>query len=171
MADGDAIRDTGETVTDLLRAGIPPWVVPPEQILLANYAQLAHLPRLDQSTVSVFLYQAEVRYELRDRSQSRGLPLRLSYVVTPWSMDVADEHRLLGLAFQVIDAAATVPPAFRRGGAWEDTDLVQLAIEQPAREVQVQLWDAMRLPLRPSVYFQANVFELRGTAFPGADSC
>lgn len=166
MADSDAIGDTSETITELLRAGIPSWVLPPEQIVLANYVQLAHLPALDHATITIFLHQLEVRYELRDRSQSRGLPLRLSYIVTPWSMDVTEEHRLLGRIAQVLDAAPSVPNALFRGGAWEENDILQIAIEQPERADRSSLWDAMRLPLRPSIYCQVNLFELRGIPVP-----
>ncbi len=166
MADGDAIRDTSETITELLRAGIPSWVLPSDQIVLANYVQLAHLPALDHATITVFLHQVEVRYELRDRSQSRGLPLRLSYVITPWAMDVEAEHRLLGRIAQVIDAGPSVPPALFRGDGWDERDILQLAIEQPERADRSQLWDSMKLPFRPSIYCQANLFELAGIPLP-----
>ncbi|MFG0318060.1 MAG: Pvc16 family protein [Planctomycetota bacterium JB042] len=160
MADADVIRDTGETLVGLLREGIPDWLLPHDRIMVGSYAEFAQLPALDAPRVTVFLHRIEVRYRLRTTSQDRGMPLRLSYLVTPWAMRADDDHRLLGRVLQVLDAAAVVGPDERRGDAWGPDDTLQFVIDEMSRETELGLWEAMKLPFRASIACHAQVFQL-----------
>lgn len=160
MADADVIRDTSDTLIGLLRQGIPDWLLAPDRIFVGSYADFARLPDLDAPCITAFLYGVEVRYKLRATSQDRGLPLNLSYVVTPWAMRSDDEHRLLGRVLQVIDGATVVDPDQRLGDAWSPDDTVQFVLDVPTRETEQRLWEAMKLPFRPSIACTAQVFQL-----------
>lgn len=160
MADADVLRDTSETLLGLLREGIPGWLLAPERITLGSYSGFSQLPDLDGPCVTVFLHRVELRYRLRTTSQDRGLPLRLSYLVTPWSMRADDEQRLLGRILQVLDAAAVVGPAERRGDAWSPDDTLQFVVDDISREHELGLWEAMKLPFRPSIACHGQVFQL-----------
>ncbi len=105
-----------------------------------------------------------MRYKLRATSQDRGLPLALSYLVTPWARDAGEEQALLGRILQVIDRGTVVPPERRAGDSWAPGDTVQFLIEDLPRAEECGLWAAMRLPFRPSVPCLAQVFALEGPA-------
>lgn len=160
MADADVLRDTSETLVGLLREGIPAWIVPAERIVVAGYGTFSQLPDLDVPSVTVFLHRVELRYALRPTSHDRGLPLRLSYLVTPWAMHPDDEHRLLGRILQVLDGATVVDASRRQGDAWSPDDTLQFVIDDAAREGEFALWEAMKLPFRPSISCHAQVFQL-----------
>jgi len=164
MADSNVIMDTGETLVGLLREQIPDWLLPPEQIAVAGYGDFARLPSVDAPSVTVFLHHVDVRYKLRATAQNPGLPLSLSYLVTPWAMAAADESRLLGTILLAINRASVVPAALRRGDSWEEHDTVQFVINEMPRELEMQLWDAMRVPFRTSIACEAQVFQLEGPA-------
>ncbi len=162
MASSAVIRDASETLVNLLREGIPAWLLDPGQIIVASYSDFAQLPALGTTTLTVFLCRAEVRYELRETTIDKRLPLDLSYLITPWAMSAVDEQALLGRIMQTIHAGTVVPASLLAGDSWDEGDAVQFVIENRDWERELELWQAMKLPFRPSVGCLAQVFGMEG---------
>ena len=111
MATADAVKDMGETIVSLLRAGIPPLVVDPARILVATPDEFDSLRDPLKPNITVFLYRIAVNPQMRNdprRIRPDGsivrqpLPLELSFLLTAWAKDTRDELRIIGRMLQVL---------------------------------------------------------------------
>lgn len=90
--------------------------------------------RLTRPTINLFLYDLRERVDFRDDSwkvravengrfeRTRG-PRRvdLSYLITAWTKEPADEHRILGRVMPVLYRHTQIPPDVLRGAAAQAT--------------------------------------------------
>lgn len=169
MATADVLRDMGDTLVYLLRAGIPGSIVDPANIFVATPDEFKDLNPPAKPTITVFLYRVAVNAEMRngprrllsDGKRSRPLlPLELSYLITPWAKETRDEFRLAGRVLQVLYDRAELGPADLQGTSWAPDDSVQLVLESIPLEEHLRIWDTTELPYRLSLTYQARVVGL-----------
>jgi hypothetical protein len=107
LATTDAIAFLGDTIADLLRAGLS-GVVAPADVLLSTPDEFKGFKPL-QPSVTIFLYHVCVNGEMRNRPrrslatgalQRPPLPLELRFMVTPWTKDTRDAYRIIGVIAQ-----------------------------------------------------------------------
>ena len=101
MASVDVIADMSTTIVELLK---PALVALPCDVRLSNTDEYTTTPPTTP-TVTVFLYHVAINAELRNntpRLLGGGeiarpfLPIELRYLITPWTSEVIDSHRILG---------------------------------------------------------------------------
>jgi hypothetical protein len=164
MATADVIRDLGETLVTILRAGIPS--VDPNLITVATPDEFEALRDPAKPNITVFLYRIAVNQTMRNdprRLRPDGilvrqpLPLELSFLVTAWAKDTRDELRITGRILQVLYEHAELGPADLVGTSWEPNDSVQLILESLPLEDHYRIWDANDVPYRLSLTYQARV--------------
>ena len=164
MATADVLRDMGDTLVYLLRAGIPGGFVDPSDIFLATPDEFKELN--PGPSITIFLYRVAVNPEMRngplrirpDGKRARPLlPLELSYLVTPWANDTRDEVRIVGRVLQVLYDHAELGPADLQGPSWTADDSVQLALETLPLEQHLRIWETSDLPYRLSLTYLARV--------------
>jgi hypothetical protein len=96
-------------------------------------------------TINLFLYQVRENHELRDnrvtfvRNGDTGVQTRppvridLSYLITAWTTDVADEHQLLGTVLTTLLQFPFVPEDVLKGSLQTQPLPLQAWIAQPDR--------------------------------------
>lgn len=123
--------------------------------------------RINRPTVNCYLYDIRENLELREsgwvnerdlngRRAKRSRPLRrfdLSYVITAWTNDVEDEHKLL---WRVLATFVKIPllPTEQLQGALRDLDSPPMAmVAQPNALLRnpAEVWSALENRIRPSV--------------------
>jgi hypothetical protein len=165
MATSQAIRDTGETIRSMLIAGVGP-TVPTVNVELASADAFSGFQGPQQPVISIFLHRVAVHPEMRnspprrlpDGSMTRPLlPLELSFMITPWANNTADELRLAGLVLQTLYEEAELGPAQLQGSSWDLGDSVQLILESLSSEEHYRVWDTVGLPYRLSLTYLARV--------------
>jgi hypothetical protein len=164
VATADVIKDMGETLLFLLRAGIPS--VDPSKIVVATPDEFETLRDPAKPNITVFLYRIAVNPQMRNdprRVRSDGsvvrqpLPLELSFLITAWAKDTRDELRIVGRILQVLYDRAELGAADLVGTSWEKNDTVQLALESLPLEDHYRIWDANEVPYRLSLTYVARV--------------
>jgi hypothetical protein len=169
VASADVIRDMGETIVYLLRAGVPP-LVNPNDINLSTPDDFESTP--NQPTITVFLYRISVNADMRNgprrvlpdgRVTRPLLPLELRYLITAWARDTRDELQVVGRIMQVLYDHAELGPADLQGTSWESDDTVQLAHETLPIEDHYRVWDTTDVPYRLSLTYLARVIGLAPT--------
>ena len=166
MASFTVIKDAGETLVSLLRAGISSDLVNPDDIFLANEVDLRDLSEssLAGPAITVYLHTLDVDYKLRNNPTDPGLPLNLSYMITPWlgrSGRDGIEAQILARVILIMQSAPVVDPEFRCGDSWGSLDTLQLVPNPLSHEDRCRLWEALRLPYRLSMNYMAQVFEMQ----------
>src|SRR3972149_11967002 len=99
-------QDVDETLREVLAADVP--IRKPEVDIAFERPTRQWASRLSRPTLNLFLYQIREREELRDdaplisrdengNAVKRKPPRRmdLAYLVTAWTQEAADEHRIL----------------------------------------------------------------------------
>ena len=164
MATADVVRDMGETLVFLLRAGIPS--VDPAKIAVATPDEFESLRDPLKPNITIFLYRIAVNPQRRNdprRIRPDGtvirqpLPLELSFLITAWAKDTRDELRIIGRILQVLYDKAELGAADLVGASWETDDTVQLALESLPLEDHYRIWDANEVPYRLSLTYVARV--------------
>jgi len=164
MATADVIKDMGETLLGVLRAGIPS--VDPSLIIVATPDEFEALREPAKPTISVFLYRIAVNPAMRNdprRLRPDGtivrqpLPLELSFLITAWAKETRDELRIIGRILQVLYEHAELGAADLVGTSWEKNDSVQLVLESLPLEDHYRIWDANDVPYRLSLTYLARV--------------
>jgi hypothetical protein len=166
MATADVLRDVGDTLVYLLRAGIPGGIVDPSNIFVATPDEFTDLNPPAKPTVTIFLYRVAVNPDMRNgprRARSDGkqtrppLPLELSYLITPWAKETRDESRVAGRVLQVLYDHAELCPADLQGPSWTADDSAQLVLESVPLEEHLRIWDTTGLPYRLSLTYLVRV--------------
>ncbi len=125
--------------------------------------------RLTRPTLSLYLYNIQENVELRGRiwdvarangtASTRRPPVRLdcSYMVTAWSNEVEDEHRLLTGAARVLFRNPVLPPEVMQGALANGVEVfTEVAQPQSLRDV-LDVWSVLDNDLHPSVRFTVTV--------------
>jgi len=169
VATADVVRDMGDTLVYLLRAGLPP-LVNPNDIVLSTPDDFESAPA--QPTVTVFLYRLGINAELRNgarrvlpdgRVTRPLLPLELRYLITAWAKDTRGEQQMIGRILQVLYDHAEIGPADLQGTSWDADDSVQLVCETLPIEDHYRVWDPTDIPYRLSLTYVARVIGLAPT--------
>lgn len=170
MATADVIKDMGETLVFLLRAGIPS--VDPNLIVVATPDEFETLRDPAKPNITVFLYRIAVNPQMRNdprRLRPDGsivrqpLPLELSFLITAWAKDTRDELRIIGRILQVLYDRAELGAADLVGASWDKNDTVQLVLESLPLEDHYRIWDANEVPYRLSLTYVARVIGILPT--------
>jgi hypothetical protein len=169
MATADVLRDMGDTLVYLLRAGIPGSIVDPANIFVATPDEfMTSTRRPSRPSPSSCTASRSTRRCATARAAScptaNGsrplLPLELSYLITPWAKETRDEFRIAGRVLQVLYDRAELGPADLQGTSWAADDSVQLVLESIPLEEHLRIWDTTELPYRLSLTYQARVVGL-----------
>ena len=164
MATADVIKDMGETLVSLLRAGISS--VDPNLITVATPDEFEALREPAKPSITIFLYRISVNPTMRNdprRMRPDGsivrqpLPLELSFLITAWAKDTRDELRIIGRILQVLYEHAELGAADLVGTSWDKNDTVQLVLESLPLEDHYRIWDANDVPYRLSLTYLARV--------------
>lgn len=152
------IHDLDKTLETLLKRELPADIVkeiaisfvPPDEKFPP---QAVKLPALD-----LFLYDIRENRDLRDNewiierqqqertATKRRAPVRIdcSYLVTAWTTDTLDEHRVLGAAMNVLLRYGTLPPDVLQGVLTTQEFPLPTVSLQPGREQSMpDLWRAL----------------------------
>lgn len=101
--------------------------------------------RLQKPTINLFLYDIRENHELRSnetyltRNGSTGTETRapvrmdLSYLITVWAKEVADEHRLLGDIVKTLLRYPYLPPEVFKGEITSQRSPLRAWVTQPER--------------------------------------
>ncbi len=165
MATSRAIRDAGETLRSILLAGVAP-AVPNLTIELATPDEFRDHQDPANPVITIFLHRVALHPEMRNAPLRRRpdgvatrplLPLELSFMITPWARETADEYQLAGLVVQTFYERAEIGPAWLQGPSWEPGDSMQLVFESLGSEEHYRVWDTVDLPYRLSLTYLVRV--------------
>jgi Pvc16 N-terminal domain len=163
MATADVIKDMGETLLFVLRAGIPS--VDPTLITVATPDEFEALREPAKPNITVFLYRIAVNPTMRNdprRLRPDGsivrqpLPLELSFLITAWAKDTRDELLIIGRILQVLYEHSELGAADLIGASWDKNDTVQVVLESLPLEDHYRIWDANDVPYRLSLTYLAR---------------
>jgi hypothetical protein len=125
--------------------------------------------RLTKPTLCVYLYNIQENRELRGRDwevirrngsvATRRPPVRLdcTYMVTAWSNEVEDEHRLLAGAARALFRNPTLPQEVLQGVLADSVEInTEVAQPETFKDV-VDIWSVLDNDLRPSVRVTVTV--------------
>jgi hypothetical protein len=173
MAGPDVIRDAGDTLVQLLQAGISAAMVNPNRIFLATPDEFTGLEDPPQPTITVFLYRVALHATSRNtprrvlpdgRILPQPLPLELNYLITPWARETRAEHLMAGRVLQVLYGYGEVGPADLVGASWEPTDSVQVVFDSLPLDDHYRIWDANHdVSYRLSLAYTLQVVNLAAT--------
>ena len=119
--------------------------------------------RLTRPTLNLFLYHVREDRELRPppwetrrvngRYQDRRPPVKIecSYLVTAWSNEVEDEHRLLTGAARVFFRHFVLPPELIEGALPDDREIRMMVAPSGSMQDVIDIWSVLDNDLRPSV--------------------
>ena len=170
MATADAVRDMGDTLVFLLRAGIPS--LDPATITVATPDEFEGIREPGKPNITGFMYRIAVNPQMRNNPrrmrpdgtiQSTPLPLELSFLITAWAKDTRDELKLIGRILQVLYDRRELGAADLVGTSWEPDDTVQLILESLPLEDHYRIWDANNVAYRLSLTYLARVVGLSAT--------
>lgn len=128
-----------------------------------------HTSRLTRPTINVFLYHMQENRELRpgpwetrrvdDHFEDSRPPVRVecNYLVTAWSNEVEDEHRLLTAAARVFFRHQTLPAYVIAGSLPEDYEIRMMVAQPGAVKDIIDIWSVLDNDLRPSVRVTVTV--------------
>jgi hypothetical protein len=176
-----AIRDTSETLLELLRTELA-TIVQPQQIALLSPAEagLAGGVRL-----TLFLYAAAPAAELRNELEIPGArdndapvsePLELYYLLSAFPSPITpvpsertlDSQLLLGHAMRVFFDNGTLSGSMLRGELLRQADELRLTFQPMTTEDLTRLWSVLpNTALQPSVSYVVSPVRLRSTRTRG----
>lgn len=125
--------------------------------------------------LSIFLYRVDFNKAMRAAwSAASGqdgrshLALDLHYLITPWSENAEDEHKILGRAMQIMESTPILTgPLLHSSGQWEPGESIQVVLEEVSSEAVMRMFDSLPTDYRLSVPYIARVMRLDGTRVTG----
>jgi hypothetical protein len=160
------LNDLDETLRALLFQDLPRVT---ERIGQDGFDVLFDVPnrefrsRLTRPTISLFLYNIQENRDLRGRTwgvsrrtgavETRRPPVRLdcSYMVTAWSNEVEDEHRLLTGAARVLFRNPVLPESILQGALADGIEITTEVAQPENFKDVVDIWSVLDNDLHPSV--------------------
>jgi hypothetical protein len=160
------LNDLDETLRALLFQDLPRVT---ERIGQDGFDVLFDVPnrefrsRLTRPTISLFLYNIQENRDLRGRTwgvsrrtgavETKRPPVRLdcSYMVTAWSNEVEDEHRLLAGAARVLFRNPVLPEAVLQGALADGIEITTEVAQPENFKDVVDIWSVLDNDLHPSV--------------------
>jgi hypothetical protein len=125
--------------------------------------------RLTRPTLSLYLYNIQENRDLRGRVwnvtrqngsvTTRRPPVRLdcNYMVTAWSNEVEDEHRLLTGATRVLFRNPVLPPDVLQGTLRDGIEITTEVAQPESFKDVVDIWSVLDNDLHPSVRVTVTV--------------
>jgi hypothetical protein len=172
VAGPDVLRDLGDTLLNLLRAGVSAAMVDPARIQVATPDEFESLKDPAQPNITVFFYRIATNPQMRNgprrilpggKTSRQALPLEISLLITAWAKETKDELRIVGRILQVLYDRAEVGAAELIGSSWESDDSVQLVLESLPLEDHYRIWDSSDVPYRLSLTYVARVVGISPT--------
>ncbi len=127
-------------------------------------------PKPTKPTINCFLYDIRENHELRsnERYLSRNgatgtetiAPTRidLSYLITVWTTDVADEHRLLGNILKTLLSYPTLPTEVLQGEMANQSLPLRAWVSQPERTPNAwDFWGALDGRMKAGISYMVTV--------------
>jgi len=170
VAGADVVRDMGETLVFLLRAGIP--ALDPAKIAVATPDEFESLRDPLKPNITIFLYRIAVNAQMRNDPKRvlpngsivrQPLPVELSFLITAWAKDTRDELKIIGRILQVLYEKSELGTADLVGASWEKDDTVQLVLDSLPLEDHYRIWDATKVAYRLSLTYVARVVGISPT--------
>ena len=124
--------------------------------------------------ISIFLYRVEVNGTMRAAWSAVGsqdgnlhLPLDLHYILSPWATNAEDEHFILGLAMQCLEARPILRgPLLDPAAGWAPDEAVQLIAENLPGDALMRMFDSLPTNFRLSVGYVARVVRVDAPVTP-----
>jgi hypothetical protein len=125
--------------------------------------------RLTRPTLSLYLYNIQENRDLRGRIwdvrrqngsvTTRRPPVRLDcdYMVTAWSNEVEDEHRLLTGAARVLFRNPVLPAEVLQGALSDDIEITTEVAQPESFKDVVDIWSVLDNDLHPSVRVKVTI--------------
>jgi hypothetical protein len=118
--------------------------------------------------ISIFLHRVEVNGTMRaawsavaSQDGNLHLPLDLHFMLTPWATNAEDEHTLLGLAMQCLEARPILRgPLLDPAGGWAPDEAVQVTAEDLPSDALMRMFDSLPTNFRLSVGYVARVVRI-----------
>jgi len=159
------INDLDETLKQLLIKNVP--LDPAEVDISFEMPDREWSASISKPTVNLYLYNIQENHELRDNEWSvahnngvavrRKPPVRvdLSYLITVWTSDMADQHRLLGHILSTLFRYPKLPEDMRKGSLIELDWDIRTFTAQPDGILRnsADFWSALDNQLKPSINY------------------
>jgi hypothetical protein len=125
--------------------------------------------RLAKPTLCLYLYNIQENRDLRGwnwevtrgngSAEIRRPPVRLdcTYMITAWSSEVEDEHRLLAGAARALFRNPVLPQEILQGGLANDFEITTEVAQPETFKDIVDIWSVLDNDLRPSVRVTVTV--------------
>lgn len=125
--------------------------------------------RLAKPTLCLYLYNIQENHDLRGwnwkisrgngSAETRRPPVRLdcTYMITAWSNEVEDEHRLLAGAARALFRNPVLPQEILEGGLANDFEITTEVAQPETFKDIVDIWSVLDNDLRPSVRVTVTV--------------
>ena len=164
------INDLDETIKQLLIKNVP--LDPTEVDISFEMPDREWSASISKPTVNLYLYDIKENHQLRafdwsvERNQNRTAtkkkaPLRidLSYLVTVWTNDIGDEHRLLWHVLATLLRHQTIPAELLQGAlaALELPICTTTAQPEGVLKKTSDFWNALDNRLKPSIDYVVTV--------------
>lgn len=145
-------------------------------------------PAANQPMLTVFLYDIAEDSSVRNAAATRvavdggwemkrpPVPVILRYMLTPWSTNASDAHRMIGCVIASLHDARTlvgndlrtllsgIPDLERDIG---DIEVLSIAMAQLTLEEKSKIWWAIQQPYHLSLMYELRVVSIEATAKPG----
>jgi hypothetical protein len=160
------ISELDETIRQLLIKKVP--LEPSEVNVSFEIPNREWATSISKPTVNLYLYDIRENHELRayewtverDNNRTatrRRAPLRmdLSYLVTAWTNDVGDEHRLLWRVLATLSRHCPLPEELLQGKLKEQELEIRTTTAQPDGLFRspADFWSALDSQIKPSINY------------------
>jgi hypothetical protein len=160
------INELDETIKQLLIQKVP--LEPSEVDIVFEAPDREWAASISKPTVNFYLYDIRENHELRNyewtmernngrTATRRRAPLRidLSYLVTVWTNDIGDEHRLLWRVLAALSRHSPLPDELLQGKLKEQEFEIRTTTAQPDGLFKnpADFWSALDNQLKPSINY------------------
>jgi len=160
------INELDETLRQLLIKRVP--LKPSEVDVSFEIPNREWTASISKPTVNLYLYDIRENHELRtydwtvERNDNRTatrrrapLQMNLSYLVTAWTNDVGDEHRLLWRVVATLSRHSLLPEELLQGKLKEQELEIRTTTAQPDGlfKSPADFWSALDSQIKPSINY------------------
>jgi hypothetical protein len=169
MPDFSVIADVSQTLEVVLTDALSTLAPGPP---VAQVHDLSAPGGTNPPRVTLFLFEVGEDASQRNRPAVRGIvapnlttekppmPLRLRYLVTPWSSDLLTNHRMLGRVLQVLYDDAILDGPQLQGGLAGSSEALKINLTPLTLEERSRIWHAVQQPYRLSIIYEVRVVNL-----------
>ena len=178
MGDHSIIADVNDVLIRLLTEGMQSaFPTDPPDISLKSPSEVASDGDAGKRQLSLFLFRvvedgdlANEPIERADSAREKHPPLnlRLHYLLTPYSKDRADEHRIFGRALQILHDHGSLDESHtssERGNFSKESDDLRLVFRPLDIEASTQVWNALSIPYRLSACYEVGPISVDSERF------